>query len=97
MKSIPSREVTLNLRDTALLSMVIPLRCSSSLLSRYLNLPAIFEEIMLLAARRESMRVVLPWSTWPRVVIMRTFSGSSMAKRVTTVNRSDDNWCILHP
>lgn len=52
--------MTLNRRETALLSMVIPLSCSSSRLSRYLIFPAILVEIMLLAAKSASIMVVLP-------------------------------------
>ena len=55
--------IILNLREMALLSMVIPRSCSSSLLSRYLIFPAILVEMMLLAANSESTKVVLPWST----------------------------------
>ena len=55
--------MTLNLSETALLSMVIPRSCSSSLLSKYLILPAIRVDMMLFAARRASIIVVLPWST----------------------------------
>jgi hypothetical protein len=98
-----------NRKETALDSMVIPLCCSSSLLSRYRTfpvrnhirqsessllktnrgmlgrrkteapegfiiggaLPACLEEMMLLAARSESVNVVFPWSTCPQVVIFR--------------------------
>lgn len=49
-------------KDTALLSIVMPRCCSSSLLSMYRILPAILAEIMLFATRRPSTNVVLPWS-----------------------------------
>ncbi|KIY46597.1 hypothetical protein FISHEDRAFT_12172, partial [Fistulina hepatica ATCC 64428] len=55
--------LTWNLRETALLSIVIPRSCSSSRLSMYLILPAIRVDMILFAARSASMRVVLPWST----------------------------------
>jgi hypothetical protein len=38
--------------------------------------------MMLFAASRESMRVVLPWSTCPRVVIIRTFVDSADSMEV---------------
>ena len=45
-------------------------------------MPAIRGEIILFAASSVSMRVVFPWSTWPRVVNIRTFaeSGACMLK-----------------
>ena len=70
---------TLNLRDTALLSIVMPRSCSSSLLSRYLIFPAILVDMMLFAARSASIMVVFPWSTWPIVVTLRTSIASAVA------------------
>lgn len=75
--------MTLNLRETALLSIVMPLCCSSSLLSRYLIFPAIRDEMMLLAASSASIIVVLPWSTCPMVVTLRTSTASAAAMRNT--------------
>jgi hypothetical protein len=42
---------------------------------------------MLFAARRESINVVFPWSTWPRVVIMRTFAGSGTSMKLSARKR----------
>ena len=83
--------MTLNLSETALLSIVIPRCCSSSLLSRYLIFPAIRVEMILFAARRASIMVVFPWSTWPIVVTLRTStaSGAAMIARVENVFRRE--------
>ena len=101
----PGFAAVVNRNETALDSMVIPLCCSSSLLSRYRTfpvgnnhqfrdqklvefvghveefcrvcrgsegtLPASLEDMMLLAARSESVNVVFPWSTCPQAVIFR--------------------------
>ena len=76
MPPVAFRSITWNLRETALLSMVIPRSCSSSRLSRYLILPTILDDMMLFDAKRASIRVVFPWSTCPSVVIMRIWAGS---------------------
>lgn len=77
---------TWNLSETALLSIVIPRSCSSSLLSIYRILPAIRDEIILFAASIESMSVVFPWSTCPSVVIIRMVALSEVFMRVKGKN-----------
>lgn len=57
------------------LFIVIPRCCSSRLLSMYLNFPTIFWDITPLLATRESAIVVLPWSTWAIMQILRIESG----------------------
>lgn len=52
-----------NRSATALLSIVMPLSCSSSRESRNRSLPAMRCEMMLLDDSRESAKDVLPWST----------------------------------
>jgi len=75
----------LNLRETAELSMVIPRCCSSSLLSRYLIFPAILEEMILFAAKRLSISVVFPWSTWPIVVTFLTKKALTACSDVVSI------------
>lgn len=57
------------------LFIVIPRCCSSRLLSMYLNFPTIFWDITPLLATKESASVVLPWSTWAIMQILRIESG----------------------
>lgn len=82
--------MTLKRSETAEFSIVIPRCCSSSLLSRYLIFPAILKEMILFAARRASMSVVFPWSTWPIVVTFLTNKALAACSDVTAIPSSND-------
>ena len=68
----------------ALLRIVIPLRCSSSIESRYLIVPANRSEMIPLCSQSESARVVLPWSTCAAMVTRRVWLGAGRIDDIGT-------------
>ena len=57
------------------------------------TLPASLEDMMLLAARSESVKVVFPWSTCPQVVIFRVVSEFDPIER----KEKESSGCICPP
>ena len=76
---VVSKENCLNQNKTYVDLIVIPFSCSSFLVSMAHLSPAWWAEMNPARAKRESVKVVLPWSTCAITAMLRTFLGRSMA------------------
>lgn len=72
--------------------MVIPRSCSSARVSVARASPALPDEMIPALARRESVKVDLPWSTCAMTDMLRTFVGLSESESAT-----DPEACACRP